>query len=518
MAAFITKIAKPFAQRGIVLLALLICWLWAWASISQHIAGLWWHNEIFQYGLLVPLVSLWLITQRFDDIRHMVPQLSWRGAIVFGAAAMLNIVSMLLDASIIGHIGLLLGISAAVWMMLGDHIARMIKFPLFFLLMAVPFGVELIPNLQVFTARITLLLLDITGVNYSAEGVIITLSSGIYRVARACAGVQFFMASVVLSVLLAHLTFSTWRGRILMVVSGLVIPICANALRVASILLIGELTDSNFAEGVDHIVYGWVFLSVVLVLVIATAYSLGGGPKFEPESGASYEHGPRSLRAPLFNMLAVICAVVFGLGLGLVVVEPKPTGQNCTKITAPNQLAETEFREIDSSRILAAGAQFESYLAADRRAYRGDGHVILADTYLFAQPKAAAKLLSAGNKLAGQGWYRLRGAERIFTDPAGNRWQESHWRRGGQYQLVFYRYASYRGYQVSPLALKLDMALVRTTTNEAAVAAQVLSVFPGADRTSARKIVFNFIARGHLATVSWRSVANAVEGMSKCAE
>src|SRR3546814_6967637 len=48
----------------------------------------------------------------------------------------------------------------------------------------------------------------------------------------------------------------------------LVVPILANGLRAYGIILLAHLTDHALAIYIDHIVYGFIFLSLVLLILI----------------------------------------------------------------------------------------------------------------------------------------------------------------------------------------------------------------------------------------------------------
>ena len=50
---------------------------------------------------------------------------------------------------------------------------------------------------------------------------------------------------------------------------SILVPIVANWLRAYMIVMLGHLSDNTLAVGVDHLIYGWVFFGVVIVLMFA---------------------------------------------------------------------------------------------------------------------------------------------------------------------------------------------------------------------------------------------------------
>lgn len=49
---------------------------------------------------------------------------------------------------------------------------------------------------------------------------------------------------------------------------SILFPIIANAIRVFGIIMTGYLTDMEHAVGADHLIYGWVFFSLVIVCLL----------------------------------------------------------------------------------------------------------------------------------------------------------------------------------------------------------------------------------------------------------
>jgi hypothetical protein len=50
---------------------------------------------------------------------------------------------------------------------------------------------------------------------------------------------------------------------------SIALPILANGLRAYAIVMIGHLSNMKLAVGVDHLIYGWIFFGVMLVIMFA---------------------------------------------------------------------------------------------------------------------------------------------------------------------------------------------------------------------------------------------------------
>lgn len=140
--------------------------------------------------------------------------------------------------------------------------------PLLYLFFLVPFGAFLTTTLQDFTTSFTLMGLDILGIPYYSDGYIIEIAQGTFLVAEACAGLRFLIASIAFGVLYALVMYrSPWR-RVIFIGISLITPIIANGFRALGIVVLGRYLGSAQAAGADHLIYGWIFFSFVILLLV----------------------------------------------------------------------------------------------------------------------------------------------------------------------------------------------------------------------------------------------------------
>lgn len=281
-----------------------------WDSF-QHMASLWWHREIYHHGLIIPFVSLSLVFQKRSDLVAHAPQASWRALPVWLLALALWGVGDLMEARLVTHVGAVMVLILSVPLLGGWGLAHKLIFPLGFLLLAIPFGEDLIPFLQMLTAQAAIALLQVLTIPITTEGVLIYTDFGNFEIAQACAGVRFFLTSAVVGLLLSHLLFKHWGRRVAMLVAALVIPIIANIIRVVTIILLAKAFDVSFAKQIDHLIYGWVFLGFVLFLVIATAYRFSDRPAY---GGTTAVPGPLDATVKIWPS-----GVLFGVALTAVI-------------------------------------------------------------------------------------------------------------------------------------------------------------------------------------------------------
>jgi exosortase A len=141
--------------------------------------------------------------------------------------------------------------------------------PLLYLYFLVPFGEFLTPRLQDFTTWFIQRGLDILGVPAYIDGYVIEIPQGTFFVAEACAGLRFLIASIAFGCLYALMMYRSPVRRGVFVLVSVIVPIIANGFRGLGIVYLGYLLNSAQAAAADHIIYGWLFFSFVILVLIA---------------------------------------------------------------------------------------------------------------------------------------------------------------------------------------------------------------------------------------------------------
>lgn len=505
-----------FRYSGFVFAAGLGLLLVSWWQTIAHMAGVLWNVDVFAHGLLIPFVSVALIWARREQLARLDVCFSPWGLILLLGASFLHITGELLDVALFGHLAFIVALQGLVILAFGIIFYHAILFPMTFLFLAVPFGYELVAPLQAITANIVIAALDLMGAEFSAEGMLIELSSGIYEVAEACAGVKFLFTSVVTGILLANLVYQNWKRRLAIVVVSALLPIIANALRVLGILGIAELTDQSFAKDVDHIIYGWVFLSIVLFALISVAYrfsdkrlvsSIGDKP-WIPE-------GILALSMPRWGaFLAIFMPMI---AAHLVPGYPSKQLENFEQAGPLFADAPEGYRVLSDTRIISRPV----FLNADLNRFsllRKNGAVFSVHMAVYEGLSASRRLFQPGNSLANVQWFEMRGLGQKIETVCNWTLTEQIYRRGNERMLIWPLYLV-NGVPVNNgPEEKIRTALSRLSREPAFGQILVLSAPIRTDAEETRKIFSEF-----LSTFSSDSTLWTVGGLNKrdsilCAE
>jgi exosortase A len=228
----------------------------------------WDRSAAYTHCWLVLPIAAWLAWSRRERLETLRP----RPSLLLALPALGGALAWLVAERLGIMEGRQLVLIGLVWVLvlavLGWRIALAMAGPLAYLIFLVPFGEFLTPLLQDLTLRMIELGLRATGVPHYIDGLIIEIPSGTFLVAEACAGLRFLIAALAFGALYALVMFRSPGRRLLVMVLALVVPVLANGVRALGIVLYGHYLGSAEAAAADHLVYGWGFFSVVLLLLV----------------------------------------------------------------------------------------------------------------------------------------------------------------------------------------------------------------------------------------------------------
>lgn len=255
-------------RAGVVAVSIALAWIVAcFASTATVMVGIWARSETFMHGFLIAPISVWLIWRLRDHLKLIVPRPAYWTLLPIVCAGMAWLVGELAGVNALSQFAFVAMLVLAVPMTLGWAVARAITFPLAFLFFMVPFGEFLLPPLMEGTAYFTVEALRATGVPVYREGLEFVIPSGKWSVVEACSGVRYLIASLVAGSLYAYLNYRSTRRRLVFFAFSIIVPIVANWVRAYLIVMLGHLSSNTIAVGFDHLIYGWLFFGVVLLLL-----------------------------------------------------------------------------------------------------------------------------------------------------------------------------------------------------------------------------------------------------------
>jgi exosortase A len=278
------------------------------------IVSIWHRSETFAHGYVVVPIVLWLVWAKRDELARIPPEPCWPAFLFMATSALLWMAGRLAGILGLEQFGLLLMIESALVAVLGTRMGRRLVFPLAFLVFAVPLGEAFVPWLIDRTADFTVAALKLSGVPVYREGNHFAIPSGRWSVIEACSGIRYLIASLMVGTLYAYLSYFSLKRRLLFVAASAIVPIVANWLRAYTIVMIGHLSDNRLAVGIDHVIYGWLFFGLVM-LVMFWIGSLWREDAPAPAGGRLASATPVPLRPAETRSLLLAIGLAMALGV-----------------------------------------------------------------------------------------------------------------------------------------------------------------------------------------------------------
>ena len=428
---------------------------------AASIVSIWQRSNTFGHGFLIPPIVAWLIWRQREQIRAVPirPAYGWLALVLFLGCAWFW--GCLAGVLILEQFAFALLIPATVCAVLGTAMFRALLFPLGFLLLGVPAGDGIAGPLIEFTAAFAVKSLQLSGIPVAREGPYLTIPNAVWVVTDACSGFRYLMASLTLGCLYAYLQFRTLRFRLLFVALSLAVPILANGVRAYLIVLIGYLSNSKLAVGVDHYIYGWVLFAVFCVFLFWIGSRMKEPPVAVPPSNAppmAPVAGPPDLRRLAPAGLAAILAIVIWPALAARVDARASSGEP-PRLALPAAIGEWSAADDDSlSRWRPA---YHGATAETARAYRSGDRIVALYVGYYRNQRQGSELINSTNTIISldkhaewrRGWERERAAS---VSETGDRiWETDASKHGGRI-LVWHRFWSGDRYTPSRFTAKMQ--------------------------------------------------------------
>lgn len=227
----------------------------------------WIRSETYTHGFLILPITFWLIWRRREVLSCYQLKANYIALIPLSLAGVVWMLGNLVDVLVVQQLALVAMLILGLWVVIGSRLCKMLMFPLAFLFFAVPMGEGLVPAMMEYTATVTVALVKLTGIPVYRDGLFISLPSGNWSVVEACSGVRYLISSITLGCLFAYINYASYKKRVAFIVVSAIVPLIANGLRAYMIVMLGHLSGMTLAVGVDHLIYGWVFFGVVMLIL-----------------------------------------------------------------------------------------------------------------------------------------------------------------------------------------------------------------------------------------------------------
>ena len=359
---------------------------------------IWYRSETFTHGFVVVPIVLWLVWRKRAQLAPMAPRANVYLLLPLVGIALVWLLGDLVAVNSVTQLAVVAMLVMAVPAVLGVPIARVIAFPLAFMFFAVPIGEFVMPKLMDWTAEFTILALRASGIPVYQEGLNFVIPSGRWSVVEACSGVRYLIASLTVGTLYAYLNYQSTRRRLLFVLVAILVPVVANWMRAYMIVMLGHYSGNTIAVGVDHLIYGWVFFGIVILLMFMI-----GARWAEPDPVHVAHPGKQPMARALVGSSLMVWMV--GAAFALVVSLPLLAKESLEThaVSAPAKLALSDSLSPTWQKANATVIHYKPHFAGTsaevERTYSGADRVVGVYLGYYRDQDYSRKLVSSNNVL-----------------------------------------------------------------------------------------------------------------------
>ena len=272
-------VTSTWAGWRTALLALVCVELVAlYAPTARWLYGRWtmsvWHNA---HGLFIPPLVGWMIWQELKQRRDLPATASPWGFVLLVPALAMQIIDTGMHTELLSAVALVLALPGLSLLFLGVPRTRLIAFPLFLAVFALPIPLGLTETIHLVLRKLAIAgastVLPLFGITVFSEGTTLHTVRGSLEVADACSGFSTLYAAMAVASLTAY-TAATNARRALVLLAAAPIAIASNVLRVSILVALVVWRGEPILETFLHPLSGMMTFALSLPII----FWLGGPP------------------------------------------------------------------------------------------------------------------------------------------------------------------------------------------------------------------------------------------------
>ncbi|MCG2704874.1 MAG: exosortase/archaeosortase family protein [Candidatus Omnitrophica bacterium] len=223
-------------------------------------------DSYYSHGFLIPLISIFLAWQRKDKIKDVLIKSDARGLWLIIAGLLVHIACAALRVGFLSGFSLIFVIYGLVLFFFGVEMARLMRFPIFFLLTMVPLPLVLVSNLTVkiklFAAQCATFILNHIGFPSVRDGSMIRMPNSVILVEAPCSGLRSLISLLTLGLLFAYMLKASFIKKGILLLSAIPLAVATNMLRIIMLGTVNDLYGEKAAFGFFHDFSGFLVFAL----------------------------------------------------------------------------------------------------------------------------------------------------------------------------------------------------------------------------------------------------------------
>ena len=267
-----------FGKNKIFLIVVFGSFFLCFFPIYPELFSTWLNSSDDSHGILVPVITVYLIWQRRESLaKASTGSWGWGGIILLASLA-LHVAGYAGSVSVVSRLMIVTGLIGLVLFNFGKRFFALIAFPLCYLIFIVPVPVSIYSllafPLQLFASQISAFLIAGSGIPVLREGNMLYFAQTQLEVAEACSGLRSMTSFIMLSCLFGYMMKAGWGRRITIFLSAIPLALLANIVRVTGTGILAHFIGGKAAQGFLHEFSGMVVFAFGFLLLLGEYWLL----------------------------------------------------------------------------------------------------------------------------------------------------------------------------------------------------------------------------------------------------
>ena len=249
-----------------------------YAGVWHSLVAQWSTDDNYSHGFFVVPLALYFAWERREAFARAPVSGGYAGLVLLGGSLLVWMAGTLGSELFLTRVSMIGVIWGAIWFVWSARHARIMAFPVLFLLLMIPLPAivfnQLAFPLQLLASNVGESAIAAAGVPVLREGNVLHLPARTLEVVEACSGIRSLVSLVMLAIVLGYFTEPRIPARVALALAAVPIAILANAARVAGTGLAAEWIGPAAAEGFFHTFSGWLMFVLAFGGLVLAQYGL----------------------------------------------------------------------------------------------------------------------------------------------------------------------------------------------------------------------------------------------------
>ena len=248
-----------------------------WSSLHE-LVRLALAEDTYSHILLIPFITLALIWMKRGGANEWIGSspgpaaiLVLAGALLFGLTLRFGVFFPGSNPLTVRIVALIFWVWAGMMLFYGARAFHSVRFPLLFLLLAVPLPPSIVGEcvewLRMGSAEVTYALFRLSGTPVLRQGYVFVVPGVAIDIAPECSGIRSAIALLVTCLLAGYLFLRTGWARSALLVAATPMLVIKNGVRIVTLTLLAIHVDPGFLHGDLHRKGGFIFFLMGLLLL-----------------------------------------------------------------------------------------------------------------------------------------------------------------------------------------------------------------------------------------------------------